>query len=269
MRRLPGDFSVPFGKGIAGTAAKARRPIYSADVTTDPRYIPHIASTRSELAIPLMVRDEVVGVLDCQSDLSAFFDNETVDLLTLFATQASIGLQNAKLYSMLQRRAAQLEAINAIAKRTTVEVDLKELLDRLCTQLPAVVSRSSMLPSSCATKTATSSCAPSREPLYHVSRGDAMPQGYACTTEVRAYIRTAAIPRSARPAASPRPRGGLPAAGLLWRKSRTSGLCHRAGQSVPAPMTFRRWSRWPTFWPPPPRTPATSIGCASWPIATD
>jgi diguanylate cyclase (GGDEF)-like protein len=133
---MPPDFFVPFGKGITGIAAKARRPVYSADVTTDPRYIAHIPSTRSELAIPLMVRDEVVGVLDCQSNVPAFFDNETVDLLTLFATQASIGLQNAKLYSMLQRRAAQLEAINAIAKRTTVELDLKELLDRLCTQLP-------------------------------------------------------------------------------------------------------------------------------------
>jgi diguanylate cyclase (GGDEF)-like protein len=130
------DFSVPFGKGITGTAAKARRPIYSPDVTADPRYIARVPTTRSELAIPLMVRDEVVGVLDCQSNVPAFFDNETVDLLTLFATQASIGLQNAKLYSMLQRRAAQLEAINAIAKRTTVELDLKELLDRLCSQLP-------------------------------------------------------------------------------------------------------------------------------------
>jgi diguanylate cyclase (GGDEF)-like protein len=133
---LPDDASVPFGKGIAGTAAKARRPIYSPDVARDPRYLSHFVSTRSELAIPLMVRDEVVGVLDCHSDRTEFFDNETVDLLTLFATQASIGLQNAKLYSMLQRRAAQLEAINAIAKRTTVELDLKELLDRLCTQLP-------------------------------------------------------------------------------------------------------------------------------------
>jgi len=133
---LPDDFSVPFGKGITGTAAKLRRPVYSADVNTDPRYIPQIPTTRSELAVPLMVRDEVVGVLDCQSNVPGFFDNETVDLLTLFATQASIGLQNAKLYSMLQRRAAQMEAINAIAKRTTVELDLKELLDRLCTQLP-------------------------------------------------------------------------------------------------------------------------------------
>jgi diguanylate cyclase (GGDEF)-like protein len=131
-----GSASVPFGKGITGAAAKARRPIYSPDVTKDSRYICHSATTRSELAVPLMVRDEVVGVLDCQSDQPAFFDNETVDLLTLFATQASIGLQNAKLYSMLQRRAAQLEAINAIAKRTTVELDLKELLDRLGTQLP-------------------------------------------------------------------------------------------------------------------------------------
>jgi len=130
------NFSIPFGKGITGTAAKARRPIYSPDVTIDPRYIARSGSTRSELAIPLMVRDEVVGVLDCQSDVLDFFDNETVDLLTLFATQASIGLQNAKLYSMLQRRAAQLEAINAIAKRTTVELDFRELLDHLCVQLP-------------------------------------------------------------------------------------------------------------------------------------
>jgi diguanylate cyclase (GGDEF)-like protein len=133
---MPKDISVLLGKGITGTAAIARRPIYSPDVTTDSRYISHIASTRSELAIPLIVRDQVVGVLDCQSDLPNFFDNETVDLLTLFATQASIGLQNARLYSMLQRRAAQLEAINAIAKGTTVELDLKELLDSLCKQLP-------------------------------------------------------------------------------------------------------------------------------------
>ena len=184
---LPDNFSVPFGKGIAGAAAKARRPIYSPDVTTDPRYIPHISTTRSELAIPLMVRDEVVGVLDCQSDLPAFFDNETVDLLTLFATQASIGLQNAKLYSMLQRRAAQLEAINAIAKRTTVEVELKELLDRLCTQLPqsfpvehvAIFLRNEdgelILRALHGTLSTT------------LKEGDALPLGYACATGSEGY----------------------------------------------------------------------------------
>ncbi len=175
-------FSVPFGKGITGTAAKARRPIYSPDVTTDSRYIPYIPATRSELAIPLMVRDEVVGVLDCQSEFPSFFDNEAVDLLTLFATQASIGLQNAKLYSMLQRRAAQLEAINAIAKRTTVELDLKELLDRLCTQLPqsfqvehvAIFLRDEDGDPILRAQQGTLSSA--------LKLGDRLPSGYACTS---------------------------------------------------------------------------------------
>ena len=130
------DRRMPIGAGIPGAAVRLRRPVYVPDVTKDPRYIQELPSTRSELAIPLLVRDEVVGVLDCCSDSVAHFDNETVDLLTLFATQASIGLQNARLYSMLQARAAQLEMINSLAKQTTVELDLKELLDRLCAQLP-------------------------------------------------------------------------------------------------------------------------------------
>src|SRR5690348_6214121 len=57
---------LPFGKGLIGTAAKDKRPIYVADVSKDARYISSGKNIRSELAIPLMVRDEVLGVLDCQ-----------------------------------------------------------------------------------------------------------------------------------------------------------------------------------------------------------
>ena len=127
---------LPLGKGISGLAAQKKRPIYISDVTRDRRYIPSVPGMRTELAIPLMEQQKVVGILDCQSSKPNAFDNETVDLLTLFAAQASIGLQNAKLYSLVQRRAAQLEAINTIAKQTTVELDLNELLDRFCRQLP-------------------------------------------------------------------------------------------------------------------------------------
>ena len=55
-----------------------------------------------------MVRDEVVGVLDCQSENPDHFDQETVDLLTLFSTQASMALQNAHL--VLAGAAARLAA---------------------------------------------------------------------------------------------------------------------------------------------------------------
>jgi diguanylate cyclase (GGDEF)-like protein len=124
---------LPLGKGITGAAAKQKRPVYAPDVNQDARYIRSAASTRSELAVPLMVRDHVVGVLDCQSENLDFFDSETIDLLTLFSTQASMALQNARLYSLERHRASQLEAINAIAKQTTAVLDLEELLSKVCT----------------------------------------------------------------------------------------------------------------------------------------
>ncbi len=123
---------MPLDKGITGAAARLKRPVYVPDVGKDPRYVVSAQSTRSELAVPLMVRDEVVGVLDCQSRQLNFFDSETIDLLTLFSTQASMALQNAHLYSLEQRRAAQLEAINAIAKQTTAVLDLSDLLAKVC-----------------------------------------------------------------------------------------------------------------------------------------
>jgi len=123
---------LPIGTGIIGTAAKEKRPIYAPDVSIDERYVPTLKSTRSELALPLMVRDQVVGILDCQSANLNHFDSEAVDLLLLFSTQASMALQNARLYSLERRRALQLEAINAIAKQTTAVLELKELLAKVC-----------------------------------------------------------------------------------------------------------------------------------------
>src|SRR6266849_2216841 len=138
---------VPIGTGLIGTAAKEKRPVYVPDVTKDPRYLPCSKKTASELAIPLMVRDEVVGVLDCQSENVDHFDSETIDLLTLFSTQASMALQNARLYSLERRRASQLEAINTVARETTVVLDVKELLSKACAKIrPAFeVSHVSML----------------------------------------------------------------------------------------------------------------------------
>jgi diguanylate cyclase (GGDEF)-like protein len=125
-------YRVPMGKGVTGACAELKRPIYSPDVSQDPRYIPGVKETKSEVAIPLMVRDEVVGVLDFQSDQTNYFTPEIIDLLTLFSTQASLALENARLYSLERRRAQQLEAINAVAQQTTAVLDLDELLTVVC-----------------------------------------------------------------------------------------------------------------------------------------
>src|ERR1700735_3332917 len=130
----PGQDQICLGwhEGITGAAVQKKQPVYAPDVSRDPRYVCKAQSTRSELAIPLMVRDEVAGVLDCQSDRLDHFDPETIELLTLFSTQASIALQNARLYSLERQRARQLEAINTIAQQSTAVMDLEELLVRVC-----------------------------------------------------------------------------------------------------------------------------------------
>jgi diguanylate cyclase (GGDEF)-like protein len=126
------EIRLGLGEGLTGAAALKREPIYAPDVGKDPRYVCATKSTRSELALPLMVRDEVVGVLDCQSANLDHFDRETIDLLTLFSTQASMALQNARLYSLERQRARQLEVINAIAQQSTAVLDLGELLAKVC-----------------------------------------------------------------------------------------------------------------------------------------
>jgi diguanylate cyclase (GGDEF)-like protein len=130
----PGQDAVVLGlhDGITGAAVCSKQPVYAPDVSQDSRYVCSAQSTRSELAIPLMVRGEVVGVLDCQSDRVGHFDRETIELLTLFSTQASIALENARLYSLERQRARQLEAINKIAQQCTAVMDLEELLAGTC-----------------------------------------------------------------------------------------------------------------------------------------
>src|ERR1700757_620654 len=130
----PGMESIRLGlqQGVTGAAARQKRPIYARDVSKDPNYVTSAKNTCSELAIPLMVQDEVVGVLDCQSENVNQFDNDTIDLLTLFSTQASMALQNAKLYSLERQRARHLEVINAIARETTAVLDQEELLIKVC-----------------------------------------------------------------------------------------------------------------------------------------
>ena len=124
---------LPLDQGVTGAAARQKRPIHCPDVSKDPLYVVSAQRTKSELAIPLMVRDEVVGVLDCQSENLDHFDHDTIDLLTLFSTQASMALQNAQLYSLERQRARHLEVINAIARETTAVLDQEQLLIKVCT----------------------------------------------------------------------------------------------------------------------------------------
>src|SRR5207237_7209610 len=90
-----------------------------------------VESVRSELALPLLVRDEVIGVLHVGSNKLDYFNDEMVGLLALFAGQAAVALENARLYSTERRRMRQIELINLIARSATGAQDVEQLLSNL------------------------------------------------------------------------------------------------------------------------------------------
>jgi sigma-B regulation protein RsbU (phosphoserine phosphatase) len=101
--------NVPLGKGITGAAAESREPVRVDDTLADPRYIASHPDIRSEVAVPLIVKDRVVGVMDLESDRVAYFTEDHVRTLSLLAPQIAASMENARLYEEVARRQRRME----------------------------------------------------------------------------------------------------------------------------------------------------------------
>ena len=101
--------NVPIGKGITGAAAQSREAIRVNDVATDPRYIASHPDIRSEIAIPLIIRDKILGVMDLESNRIGFFTDDHMRTLGLLAPQIAISVENARLYAELAARERHLQ----------------------------------------------------------------------------------------------------------------------------------------------------------------
>jgi sigma-B regulation protein RsbU (phosphoserine phosphatase) len=100
---------IPLGAGITGAAATSRQPVLARDVLADPRYISSHPGIRSEVAVPLIVKDRLLGVMDLESERLSYFTEEHVRTLGLIAPQVAISLENARLYEELAEREKRLE----------------------------------------------------------------------------------------------------------------------------------------------------------------
>jgi sigma-B regulation protein RsbU (phosphoserine phosphatase) len=101
--------NIPCGKGITGAAAESREPVRVLDTGADERYIPAHPGIRSELAVPLIVHDRVVGVLDVESEQPAYFTEEHQRTLALLAPQIASSIENARLYEELALREQRMD----------------------------------------------------------------------------------------------------------------------------------------------------------------
>lgn len=108
---------VKLGEGLVGYAALHREPVLVSDVSKDPRYIKAVDDVRSELAVPMLLKDRCIGVFDLESPELDAFSKRDVEILTLLASQAAVAIENARLYEAVSASEARMEKELHFAKR--------------------------------------------------------------------------------------------------------------------------------------------------------
>jgi GAF domain-containing protein len=119
-----------------GLAVAERRAVVSNDVLTDPRlsYTVEVRAfiegslIRSVLAVPLIVKDQVIGALGLVDTAGRVFSTDDVQLAQAFADQAAVALENARLYAEAERRRIEAETLAGVVRTISATLDLDAIL---------------------------------------------------------------------------------------------------------------------------------------------
>lgn len=127
-KMLEAGHTIPRGKGLVGRAAETKMTVLVEDVTDDPGWLPNplLPESVAEVAVPILVGDDVLGVLDVQHNVESVLRQEDADLLQSIANQVAIALQNAEAYRRAQNQAQREALINEIGQKiqSTTSVDM-------------------------------------------------------------------------------------------------------------------------------------------------
>jgi signal transduction histidine kinase len=122
------DCRLPVGVGITGWVARTGKPARVGDVRQDPRYVRLRAEVRSELAVPLLLNNEVRGVLNVDADRTDAFTPEDQALLQELALQAARVIQNTWLYEQLRLKARLFESLASVGQAINSTLNLADAL---------------------------------------------------------------------------------------------------------------------------------------------
>jgi len=126
------DYRQPLGEGIVGRVAETGQSILVNDVAQEPHYRPISPTTdpvSSELAVPIMRGDEVIGVLDIRHLERGGFDQEDVRAMEMLADQLAVAVENSRLYGETRRRVAELTAVQETSLRVVSSLNISAVLD--------------------------------------------------------------------------------------------------------------------------------------------
>jgi sigma-B regulation protein RsbU (phosphoserine phosphatase) len=109
--------NIKIGEGLVGYAAQHKAPLIVNDVSKDPRYIQVLDDVRSEMVVPLMLKDRCIGVFDLESPELNAFTQRHVEILGILASQAAVAIENARLYETVRDNEVRLEREIEFARR--------------------------------------------------------------------------------------------------------------------------------------------------------
>src|SRR5215469_5260691 len=119
------------GCGVTGRAAQQRKALLIEDVTKESDNIEAIPNVRAELAVTLIVKNRLIGVIDLEAREPGYFTEEHRRLLELIGSRMAVGIENAQLYTRTTKQARTLLLLNEIARELTSILNLDELLKRI------------------------------------------------------------------------------------------------------------------------------------------
>jgi GAF domain-containing protein len=121
------------GRGLVGRAAESNEPILVSDTTQNPEWLPNplLPETKSEVAIPISIGDQVLGVLDVQQNTIDGLKREDVDSLQSIANQIAVALQNIKSTETVAKRAAELQTVANISTAAATIANVEEMLQQV------------------------------------------------------------------------------------------------------------------------------------------
>ena len=99
---------IAVSEGLCGAAVRSRAPVLVGDVRKDPRYVSLVPETRSELVVPLVHKDRVIGVFDLESPVLDRFTERHVKVLTPLASQVAVAVENARLVAEIRKNEERL-----------------------------------------------------------------------------------------------------------------------------------------------------------------
>ena len=114
--------------GLMGAAVRSRRAVFAADVRDDPRYVPALPDVLAEIAVPVIVGDEVWGVVNVEDDRLGMLTAEDTDLISTISQQVAVAALNVRLLDRVGRQARQADALRRIAADISGNLDLDAVL---------------------------------------------------------------------------------------------------------------------------------------------